>query len=137
MTKKTKIIIAITVFIIAMVLFLFWDKIKAKFHKDDVTEVMPPSASNTNNGGGATVNTTQGSPSIGIVELKKGDLIKARKPVKVYATYANWHPSTAIELATLKPGDFAGVVHEVTPVLVKVYFENQKASVVKDSITKM
>ena len=81
MTKKTKIILAIAIFIIAMVLFLFWDKIKERLHKNDVIEVMPPATNNTNSNvvsGGSVINTSQGAPVISIVQKpKKYDVLKA------------------------------------------------------------
>jgi FtsZ-interacting cell division protein ZipA len=140
MNKKTLIIIAVSIAVIALVLFLFWDKIKEYFNKNKETEVMPPSTDNTNYGGGNSgpivVNNSGGSGSI-TKAIQVGDVIKAAQPTKVYQANYDGSPSSTKVLATLTKGQSAGVVKDDSrPLVYQVYFKNVLAHVAKTAVVK-
>jgi uncharacterized protein with PQ loop repeat len=138
MNKKRIIIIGLSIAVIALLIFLFWDVIKMMFQKQkDNYFTEPVTTNNVNNGGGYVLPDSSGTPIIVLNDLKQGDLVKATQPLKVYKANPDWSASTAVTLATLAKGDFAGVVHAIKNNTVQLYYNNQQATVYKGGVKKM
>jgi hypothetical protein len=90
MNKKTIIIVSVIIFVIALVLFLFWDKIKERLHKNDAIEVMPPTNNTNNNVGGGVVVNTSAAPIITIAKKPKlYDVLKATETTYIFEKGTN------------------------------------------------
>jgi hypothetical protein len=106
MNKKKIIIIAASIAVIALVLFLFWDKIKPLFVKPTTTNIVDESAILTS--GAAVPPSTKITPVITINKPVKYDVLKASEDTYVFKAGANNSITSSI-LKSVKAGASIGV----------------------------
>jgi hypothetical protein len=138
MKKKTIIIIVVSAAIVGLVLFLFWDQLKALFAKKQSALPIPSPGNtitnNQSNNSTGSVNSSAGTPAITIANFNKGDAIYTKQPVILYSANNDWSLNINAPIKTLAKYEFAGIVHDTKNNIVRVYYNGQKGAIVKSAV---